>query len=788
MNEFTIRKLELDKIINMLVKECSSSLGKSVAENLAPNYDYEQVLIEQEETTEGVTIRRFEPQIPLGGILDIKNQIRKAKIGGILDPEEFLKILDNLGASRKLKNFLGNKKKQYSTPRMEKWANQLVILKELEYEIENTISQDGKVLDNASLELSRIRKKIATLQNRIKEKLDNLVRSESSQKYLQEAIVTIRGDRYVVPVKQEYRNKIQGIVHDQSASGATLFIEPMSILNLNNDLRKCTMEEREEITKILKELTQKVSMYVEDLEINQDILAHIDFIFAKARLSDKMEAIEPKILKEKQVSIIKGRHPLIDKSVVVPLTITLGDDFDLLVITGPNTGGKTVTLKTVGLFVLMAECGLHIPAELGSSIGIFEKIYADIGDEQSIEQSLSTFSSHMTNIINILAEVDSETLVLFDELGAGTDPSEGAALAVSILENILFNNARAIATTHYSELKTFAFKEERVQNASVEFDIKTLKPTYRLLIGVPGKSNAFDIAKRLGLPDNVVLRGRSLVSENEKDAAKLIQSLEINKLESEIHNKQSEEKLQEATQKLQEIEEEKVKIQTEEEKIIRRAEEKALEIIKEARRQSETVIKEIRELAKEEFLKADSKAHSLKKKLEQKEDDLSGSLLKGPKVIGKTPEKLKLGDEVFVPKVNQKGIVISNPNPNGEFQVQVGVMKVNVKIDEVNLVKTKKKIEKTGIGRIVVDKSKSVSSEIDLRGMRVDEALPIADKYLDDAYLAGLAQVHLIHGKGEGILRKTIRDMLKRHPHVKSYRTGGFREGGDGVTIVEFKK
>ncbi|SMB95963.1 DNA mismatch repair protein MutS2 [Desulfonispora thiosulfatigenes DSM 11270] len=788
MNKFTIQKLELDKIISMLVKECSSSLGRELVNNLEPIADYETLIIWQKETTEGVNIRRFEPIIPLGGIIDIKNLIRKAKIGGILEPEEFLKIYDTLLASRKLKKFLGERKKQYSTPRMQWWAEQLTVLTDVEQEIQNTIANDGKVLDNASIALNQIRKKIVTLQNRIKEKLDNLVRSERSQKYLQEAIVTIRDERYVVPVKQEYRNKIPGIVHDQSSSGATLFIEPMSILSLNNDLKKYSLEEKEEITKILKELTEKINEYVEELETNQEVLAHIDFTFAKARFSEKINAIEPKIVTEKQISIIKGRHPLISKDEVVPLTITLGEEFDLLVITGPNTGGKTVTLKTVGLFVLMAQCGLHIPADNGSVIGIFPKIYADIGDEQSIEQSLSTFSSHMTNIINILEKADEDSLIFFDELGAGTDPSEGAALAISILETILKSRARSIATTHYSELKTFAFKEERVQNASVEFDIKTLRPTYRLLIGVPGKSNAFDIAQKLGLPQYIVDKGRKLISENEKDAAKLIQSLEINKLQSELNTKESEEKLQEIKSKLAQIEEEQLTIKTKEEDIVRKAEEKALEIIKEARKESEAIIKEIRSVAKEEFLKADNKAIELKKRLESKENNLTGNMLKGPKVAGKILKKLEIGDEVFVPKINQRAIVASLPNSNDELQVQVGVMKVNVKINELTAATKRAKADKTGIGKMMIDKSKTIKTELDFRGTRVEEALDLVDKYLDDAYLVGLAQVSLIHGKGEGILRNTIRDMLKMHPHVKTYRTGGFKEGGEGVTIVEFKK
>ena len=788
MNNVTIQKLELDKIIKMLTKECSSSLGKELVSNLNPIFEYEELIVWQKETTEGVDIRRFEPQIPLGGIVDIKNLLMKMRKGGILEAEEFLKIYDILLASRRLKSFLGGRKKQYQAPLMEGFSEELTVLPELEEDIKNAISTEALVLDNASVNLSQIRRKIMTLQNRIKEKLDNIVRSERNQKYLQEAIVTIRNDRYVVPVKQEDRNKIPGIVHDQSSSGATLFIEPMSVLNINNDLRKSKAEEKEEIIKILKELTEKASLYTEELEINQSVLAHIDFVFAKARFSEKLNAVEPKIVKEKEISIIKGRHPLIPKEEVVPLTVSLGKEFDLLIITGPNTGGKTVALKTVGLFVLMSQCGLHIPAEIGSVIGIFSKVFADIGDEQSIEQSLSTFSSHMTNIIKILQQADEDSLIFLDELGAGTDPSEGAALAISILEYILKIKTKCIATTHYSELKTFAFKEDRVQNASVEFDIKTLKPTYRLLIGVPGKSNAFDIVQKLGLPKEIVDKGREIILENEKDATKLMQSLEINKLQSELNTQESEEKLQEIRKKLEKIEEKEDKINIKEETIIRKAEEKALEIITNARRESENIIKDIKTIAKEEFLKADNKALDLKKQLEEQEGNLTGRLFKSPQTIGKTPENLEVGDEVFVPKINQNAIVTSLPNDNQELQVQVGVMKINVLLNELtNVTKTTKR-DKTGIGRIMMDKSKSIKTELDFRGTRVDEALSLVDKYLDDAYLAGLGQVSLIHGKGGGVLRVSVRDMLKEHPHVKTFRTGGFKEGGDGVTIVEFKK
>lgn len=787
MNQFTFIKLEFDKIKAKLIKECSSSLGKEIAEKLEPIVDREQIEVWLKETSEGVLIRRFEPQIPLGGIIDIRSQIRKAEIGGILEPDEFLKVLDTLMAARKLKSFLTNKK-QYSCPRMEWWAGQLNTITTLENEIENKISQEGAVKDNASPALLTIRKKINTIQNRIKEKLDNFVKSEYSQKYLQDAIVTIRGDRYVVPVKQEYRGQVPGIIHDQSASGATLFIEPMAVVELNNDLRKAYNDERDEVMKILSDLSSQMAQYTEELQINMQVLGKIDFIFAKARLSEKYNAVEPTIVAERKIIIKKGRHPLIAPKDVVPLTISLGEEFDLLVITGPNTGGKTVTLKTVGLFVLMAQSGLHIPAELGSQLGIFNNVFADIGDEQSIEQSLSTFSSHMTNIVKILNDADASSLVLLDELGAGTDPSEGAALAIAILDYLKNKGAKLIATTHYSELKTYAFNSPRIENASVEFDIKTLRPTYRLLIGVPGKSNAFEIASKLGLKQEIVAQARSLISKEEQNVADLIESLEANRLASERSKEVAESRLKDIEEKLASIEAKEAQINATAEERIRKAEEEALQIIKEARKESEAIIKEIRQLAKEEILRAEQKAIALKQDLESREDKLASKVMKGPRPRGPKPRNLKVGQEVFIPKLNQNATVITEPNNNEEVQVQAGILKITVKLDEIQLSERKKEVVKTGIGKIVAVKSETIKNELDFRGLNVEEAIPMVDKYLDDAYLTGLTQVYLIHGKGTGVLRSSIREMLKKHPHVKSIRSGGFNEGGTGVTVVELKR
>ncbi len=787
MNQLTLKKLEYDKIIEMLVKECSSHLGENKAKQLKPITNYEEIVQWQTETTEGVTLRRYEPHIPLGGIIDISRQLRKIEIGGMLEPEEFLQLLDVLVAARRLNNFLVHRKKAYAIPRLEWWGGQLAVFPELEALIDDTIAPEATVRDTASDELYSVRRKISTLRNRIKEKMDGLVRSQS--KYLQDAIVTIREDRYVVPVKQEYRTQIPGIVHDQSASGATLYIEPMAVVEMNNDLRNAYSKERDEVIKVLTALSQKIAPSVEALQYNLEVLAQIDFIFAKARLSENWQAIAPKLVKTPEVAIKQGRHPLIDAKKVVPLTLALGEQYDSIIITGPNTGGKTVTLKTVGLFVLMTQSGLHVPAEVGTTMGIFQKVYADIGDEQSIEQSLSTFSSHMTNIVQILQKTDKQSLVLLDELGAGTDPSEGAALAISILDNLLKQGAKIIATTHYSELKAYAFEEERVQNASVEFDVETLSPTYRLLVGVPGKSNAFEIAQKLGIKPDIIQNARTLIAAEQNDVSELIQSLETNNLAAERQRVEAERKLREVEEQLADLEAQQTALIETTEKIKRRAEEQALDIVRQARRESEDILKEMRELQRVEANKAHNDAIALKKKLTSKEEDLTQEVIQSPTIIHNKVSKVKIGDEVYVPKFSQQATVIGNPNRQGEVPVQIGIMKLSVHLDELQAIAPNSKAKKStgSVGKLVTDKSVSIKNEIDVRGLTVDEALEYVDKYLDDAYLSSLGQISIIHGKGTGALRSAIKTMLKNHPHVASSRLGGFSEGGNGVTIVELK-
>ena len=787
MNPLTLRKLEYEKIVEMVMAECSSSLGKRVAEELAPVTDFVQITNWQQETSEGVKVRRLEPNIPLGGLADLSRQIRKAQIGGVLEPEEFLQLLDMLKACKRMIHFFLERKRTYEIPRLEWWAGQITPMPELEREIDDIIAPEAVVRDSASPELLSVRRKINTLKNRIRERLEHIVRSETSSKYLQDALVTIRNDRYVVPVKQEYRSQIPGIIHDQSASGATLFIEPMAVVEMNNDLRKAYSTERDEVARILQELSAKLTPYAEDLQYNMDVLAQIDLIFAKARLSEKMNAVEPILKETPELNIKKARHPLIDAKKVVPLSISLGQDFDSVIITGPNTGGKTVTLKTVGIFVLMSQSGLHIPAEVGSEMGIFQSVYADIGDEQSIEQSLSTFSSHMTNIVRFLPEVDVHSLVLLDELGAGTDPSEGAALAISILDDILHKGGKIVATTHYSELKAYAFDEPRVQNASVEFDVETLRPTYRLLIGVPGKSNAFEIASKLGIHQGIIEQARSLISQEEQDVAGLIASLETSNVLAEQKKIEAEEKLQEIQAQLTALEEERAKLVDSTEKIRMKAQAEALDIIRDARRESEEILKELRQMQLDNA-KAQAEAQEKRKQLNEKEDALAEKLNKGPKIVSNKVSKVKLGEEVYIPKFTQHGSVLSLPDKKGNLQVQVGIMKVTVNLNELQQSAKPKETGKTMVHKISAAKTENISPELDLRGLLVEEALDKVDKYLDDAYLSSLAQVRIIHGKGTGALRSAVRDQLKHHRHVKSYHFGAFNEGGDGVTVAELKK
>lgn len=783
VDERTLSKLEFDKIVDILKDNCSTKIGKEYAEKITPATD--KYIIESwlKETSEAKDILRLNPNFSLGGVRDIRNQLERSALGAILEPDDLLEIADTCGAGRKTKLFFSNLKGSY--PIVMKLGKELNLFKSIETAVNSSITGEGEVADTASDQLYGLRRKIATYQEKTKDKLDSLVRNSHTSKYLQDNIVTIRAGRYVVPVKQEYRSQVPGLIHDQSASGATLFIEPMAVVELNNEIKKLKALEHEEIIKILKEISQLVASFHHDLLSTLEILGKLDLIFAKARLSMLMDGGCPRINSEANIKLIRARHPLI-KGDVVPIEVDLGQNFDAMVITGPNTGGKTVTLKTIGLLTVMALSGLHVPADEGTEIGLFYQIYADIGDEQSIEQSLSTFSSHLVNIIRILQNSKANTLVLLDELGAGTDPAEGAALAMSILEFLQINNVKTVATTHYSELKAFAYSHPRIINASVEFNVETLQPTYRLLMGIPGKSNAFEIARKLGIKEEIVQRAGELLSQEEVQAADLIANLEMNQRVSEQERDEAVALRAEVELIKKRLEEKEIELHNREIEIIQKAQQESLRIIKETREQSEILYKELKVTMQAEANKAQQKALTTAKEKIKRMEDRYQSSVPEKKFGGIVPKTVKVGQMVEIPKLNQKGHVLSKPNESGELYVQAGIMKIMVKLDELRMPKDADvKLNETRVGELRAEKIRKISSELDLRGKMVDEALEEIDKYIDDAFVAGLSSLRIIHGKGTGALRKAITTHFKRHRQVKSYRLGEFAEGGSGVTVVE---
>lgn len=787
MMKKAVYKLELPKIKLILSGFCTNQLSKAIVEDLEPNQELDTVRVWQAETTEARDILRLYPLIPLGGIKDIRNILRRTALGATLEPTDLLAIKDTLFAGRRLRRFCLEIKGNF--PLIQKIAAEIKVFPKLEDLIDSKIDDEANVRDSASPELQRIRRKTVTIHEKIKAKLDSILRSQVQQKYLQDNLITIRGDRYVVPVKQEYRSIFPGLVHDQSASGATLFIEPLAVVELNNELRSLLSAEKREIEQILNDLTKEVGQYVTELEISLARIAYLDFIFAKGKLSEKFDACEPILNGDGKVRIIQGRHPLIQGD-VVPVSISLGYDFNALVITGPNTGGKTVTLKTVGLFTLMAMLGLHIPADPGSEVAVFTSIFADIGDEQSIEQSLSTFSSHLTNIIEIVNNAGPHSLVLLDELGAGTDPTEGSALAMSILEYLYNAGCKIIATTHYSELKAFAYSSAGFKNASVEFDIETLRPTYRLLIGVPGRSNALDIALRLGLPQTLVAKARSFISEEEAQVTDMLQDLEENRRRS-IAGQEEIERLRIEINNLKAtLEKEKQELKIREAKILEHAYLEAKEVISKAQVQAQEIIDKLRSDLTEEARRAQDRAsQEAKQKLKNEAEKYAQRANELVIMPGKPPEHLKPGDQVFITNLQQKGVVLSPPNAQGEVMVQAGILKISVKLSNLRLSnEDKNRKERSVVTHLVQDKSTSISSELDLRGLLVDEALDKVDKYLDDAVLANLQKVYLIHGKGTGALRAAINNYLAVHPHTRSFRLGDHSEGGTGITVVELKQ
>ena len=792
MDQKSLKVLEYNKIIDLLATKASSSLGLKYIEELTPSSEYEEVKDMLEETSEAQAILVKRGHVNLGGIQDVSDSVKRAEIGAVLDPGSLLKISGSLRAARNLKRSLDSgEEEDFNYPRIQALSNALYVYRDIEDEIDNAIISEVEISDNASPTLRSIRRGILQKNQSIRSKLNSIISSTTYQKYLQDAIISVRGDRFVVPVKAEYRSQVAGIIHDQSSSGATLFIEPMSIVEMNNELRKLKLDEQEEIEKILAELTRMVGEVAGDILSNQIILGKLDFAFAKGKLSIAMKAIEPVLNNDKHINIKNGRHPLLDSDKVVPNNIYLGEDFDTLVITGPNTGGKTVTIKTIGLFALMTQSGLHIPADYGSSMCVYDNVFADIGDEQSIEQSLSTFSSHMTKIVGILNEVTSDSLVIFDELGAGTDPVEGAALAIAILEDVNMAGAKCIATTHYSELKNYALTKPRVENAAVEFDVNTLSPTYKLLIGVPGKSNAFEISRKLGLKNYIIDRAKEFINTDNIELEDVLQNVEKNRIKAEQERAEAEQLKKEIEEIKAEYDRKLEKLTISREKMMEKARSEAFSITRQAKEEADNILRELRSMEMEMASKEKNrKIEALRKELADSMGNLQPSVksMIVPKVSNKEIKDLKPGDEVKVITLNQDGSVVSVDKKKKEAVVQIGIMKMTLPFKALQIApKDKKSTVTKSTRKIISSKSGSVKSEVDLRGMNLEEAIMEVDKYLDDACVAGLETVTIIHGVGTGVLKKGLQDVLKKNRHVKSQRPGQYGEGGMGVTIVEIK-
>ncbi|ADU31420.1 endonuclease MutS2 [Evansella cellulosilytica] len=788
MLERVCRILEYDKMKSQLVNHASSSLGKQRVEHLQPSLNFSEIEHAQKSTYEGAKVLRLKGQAPLGGIRDIRASVKRAKIGGALNEIELLDVSSTIYGSRRFKSFVEAMiEDEVELTIIPELAENIVPLTDVERDIKQAIDENGEVLDSASPALRTLRQQIRSYESSVRSKLESITRSSSGRKMLSDGIITIRNDRYVIPVKQEYRGHFGGMVHDQSASGATLFIEPSSVVEINNQLREARMKEKQEISRILLALSVLVSEVAEELLTIVEVMSEIDFIFAKALYSLEIGGTQPKLNEDGYIHMAKARHPLIAKDEIVPIDIEIGKEYSSLVITGPNTGGKTVTLKTVGLLTLMVQSGLQIPCEEGSSAAVFQHIFADIGDEQSIEQSLSTFSSHMTNIVDILKHVDHRSLVLFDELGAGTDPTEGAALAISILDYVYNVGAKVIATTHYSELKGYAYNREGVMNASVEFDVETLRPTYRLLIGVPGRSNAFAISRRLGLSDTIIEDAKSHITADTNKIENMIASLESSRKNAEREMEESELLRKEAEQLHQQLEKEFEKLQMEREKILQQAEEKAEQSLNKATAEAEKIISELREIQRSNPQIKDHQLIEAKKRLEEAKPHLVNKKSNEKPKTSSNSKKKKLipGDEVKVLSFDQKGHIVEQVNDK-EYFVQLGMMKMKVKADDIQYMSSPKQLEKQSLST-VRGKDSHVKTELDLRGERYDSAMMEVEKYLDDAVLAGYHQVSIIHGKGTGALRKGVQDLLKTHRNVKETRMGAAGEGGSGVTIVSLK-
>ena len=789
MNNKTLIKLEFDKIISMLENEASSFRGKQLCRRLKPVTDLTKIDLLQEQTAAAFTRIIKKGRISFGDAAPVEESLKRLEIGGALNTAELLRICRLLSNTARAKSYGRHDTQEDLADCLDIYFDGLEPLTPLSNEIERCIISEDEISDDASSALKHIRRSINNLNDRVHTTLSGLVNG-SLRTYLQDALITMRGDRYCIPVKAEYRSQVQGLIHDQSASGSTLFIEPMAIVKLNNDLKELYVQEQDEIRKILASLSEEAAQYIEEIRTDYRSLTDLDFIFARGALALTMRASRPILNEEGRIRIREGRHPLLDQKKVVPITVSLGDEFSLLIITGPNTGGKTVSLKTVGLLTLMGQAGLHIPAGDRSEIAVFRQVYADIGDEQSIEQSLSTFSSHMTNIVSFLKKVDDRSLVLFDELGAGTDPTEGAALAIAILSHLHKRNIRTMATTHYSELKIYALSTPGVENACCEFDVESLRPTYRLLIGIPGKSNAFAISGKLGLPGYIIDDAKKRLSEQDVSFEDLLSDLEasrrtIEKEQEEIaaYKKEAETLKRQAVQKQEKLEEQR-------DRIIREANEKANAILREAKEVADETIRNFHKFGKENISAAEMEKERERLRKKIKDTSASASLKTNKPKKTYKPSDFKLGESVKVLSMNLTGTIGSLPDARGNVTVQMGILRSQVNISDLEIIEevspyAPKRMNRTAKSKIKMSKSLSVSPEINLLGKTVDEAVAELDKYLDDALLSHLNSVRVVHGKGTGALRKGIHEYLRRQKHVKSYRLAEFGEGDAGVTIVE---
>ncbi len=785
MTERTLRVLEFTKIREQLAAMALTPMGAQLCRDLTPCANPALITEWQQETEEAQVILTYLGGHPLNTFEDITEYLMLAEKGATLSPRPLLHIADCLRAARAARSALVTSRE--NTPLITRQASGLTVLLTLEREITDAIISEEEIADNASAELSNIRRHIRIANDKVREKLNGMLHSAAFQKYLQDPIITVRNDRYVLPVKQEYRSSVPGLVHDQSSSGATLFIEPMAVVELGNDIKQWAAKEKQEIERILASLSAAVAPYTKMLTDNIAILSRLDFAFAKGALAREMRACAPKMNQRGFVKIMRGRHPLIDPQKVVPMNLWMGEEFTALVVTGPNTGGKTVTLKTVGLFALMAQAGLQVPADLGTELSVFNQVHADIGDEQSIEQSLSTFSSHMTNIVDIMRMVTPGDLVLFDELGAGTDPTEGAALAQTILAHLLKSKVRTMATTHYSELKAFALSTPGVENASVEFDVQTLRPTYRLSIGVPGKSNAFEISRKLGLPEALIGDAKALLTHNTIRFEDVIANAEYHRQVAERERKLAEEAHQETVRLRDEAEKLRREVEEKRETTMRKAKDDAKRVLENARRESETILSELKRLKKEGAATPEHEAQKLRKRMQDGIEALSEGLSVPAFRVTEPPRDLRVGDEVEILHLNTKGTVIAKPDDKGEVQLQAGIMKLKAHISQLRLAKEPARKQTARVSTQTSAAIRTVPMELDVRGKATDEALPEVDQYLDEAVLASLGEVSIIHGKGTGVLRASIQQHLRRHPHVKAFRLGVFGEGESGVTVVTLK-